>query len=68
MDSLVGKTLQLGKYSLDMPLGEGGFGVTFKATHRALDQTVVIKTLKPLSQLPQQAIATIDAEAVKQQF
>ncbi|MGB3493384.1 MAG: serine/threonine-protein kinase, partial [Elainellaceae cyanobacterium] len=41
---------------------------TFKATHRALDQTVVIKTLKPLSQLPQQAIATIDAEAVKQQF
>lgn len=68
MDSLIGKTLQLGKYSLDEPLGQGGFGITFKATHHALKQTVVIKTLKPLSQLPQQAIATIDAEALKQQF
>jgi len=68
MDSLVGKTLQLGKYSLDEPLGEGGFGVTFKATHRSLDQVVVIKTLKPLSQLPPQAIASIDTEAVKRQF
>ncbi|NEQ98760.1 MAG: serine/threonine protein kinase, partial [Cyanothece sp. SIO2G6] len=47
MNSLVGKTLQTGKYTLDATLGEGGFGVTFKATHHALGQTVVIKTLKP---------------------
>lgn len=47
MNSFVGKTLQTGKYTLDETLGEGGFGITLKATHHALDQTVVIKTLKP---------------------
>lgn len=47
MDSLVGKTLQGGKYTLEATLGEGGFGVTFKASHHTLAQTVVIKTLKP---------------------
>jgi serine/threonine-protein kinase len=46
MDALIGKTLQSGKYTLDEPLGQGGFGVTYKATHHALNQTVVIKTLK----------------------
>ncbi|MEO0409676.1 MAG: serine/threonine-protein kinase [Cyanobacteria bacterium P01_A01_bin.135] len=45
MDSLVGQSLQSGKYTLDQPLGEGGFGVTFKATQHILGQTVVIKTL-----------------------
>ena len=45
MDSLVGQSLQSGKYTLDRPLGEGGFGVTFTATHHVLGQTVVIKTL-----------------------
>ncbi|MGF1512979.1 MAG: protein kinase [Elainellaceae cyanobacterium] len=45
MDSLVGQSLQSGKYTLDELLGEGGFGVTFKATHRFLGQTVVIKTV-----------------------
>jgi serine/threonine-protein kinase len=45
MNSLVGKTLQGGKYSLEEELGRGGFGVTFKATHHYLGQTVVIKTL-----------------------
>lgn len=45
MDSLIGKTLQGGKYSLDELLGQGGFGITFKATHHYLRQTVVIKTL-----------------------
>lgn len=47
MNSFVGKTLQAGKYTLNETLGEGGFGITLKATHHALDQTVVIKTLKP---------------------
>jgi len=45
MTSLLGKTLQNGKYSLDQELGRGGFGITFKATHHLLGQAVVIKTL-----------------------
>ncbi len=45
MNSLVGKTLQGGKYTLEEELGHGGFGVTYKATHHYLGQTVVIKTL-----------------------
>lgn len=39
------KTLQEGKYTLDEELGQGGFGLTFKATHHYLHQVVVIKTL-----------------------
>ncbi len=45
MDALIGKTLQGGKYTLNEELGRGGFGITFKATHRYLNQVVVIKTL-----------------------
>jgi serine/threonine protein kinase len=45
MNSLVGKTLQGGKYTLEHELGRGGFGVTYKAIHHYLGQTVVIKTL-----------------------
>ncbi|MDX2211916.1 MAG: protein kinase [Oculatellaceae cyanobacterium bins.114] len=45
MDTPVGKTLQGGKYTLDQQLGQGGFGITFKATHHYLGQVVVIKTL-----------------------
>ncbi|NJO41922.1 MAG: protein kinase [Cyanobacteria bacterium CRU_2_1] len=47
MDTLVGKSLQGGKYTLDEPLGQGGFGITFKATNHFLGQWVVIKTLSP---------------------
>ena len=50
MNSLVGKALQGGKYTLDQLLGEGGFGVTYKATHHYLGQVVVIKTLNEVSQ------------------
>jgi serine/threonine-protein kinase len=54
MNALVGKSLQDGKYILEQPLGQGGFGITFKAVHRDLGQTVVIKTLTPAShQIPQ---------------
>jgi len=49
MNTLVGKSLQDGKYILEQPLGQGGFGITFKAVHRDLGQTVVIKTLNPSS-------------------
>ncbi|MEQ9358724.1 protein kinase domain-containing protein [Coleofasciculus chthonoplastes] len=45
MNSLVGKTLQGGKYTLEQELGQGGFGITYKATHHYLGQVVVIKTL-----------------------
>ncbi|MBW4443479.1 MAG: serine/threonine protein kinase [Plectolyngbya sp. WJT66-NPBG17] len=45
MDSLIGKTLSNGKYTLQSEIGQGGFGVTYKAIHHFLDQTVVIKTL-----------------------
>ncbi|MBW4466755.1 MAG: serine/threonine protein kinase [Pegethrix bostrychoides GSE-TBD4-15B] len=50
MNTLIGKTLQGGKYTLDELLGQGGFGVTFKARHHLLGQTVVIKTLNLLNQ------------------
>src|SRR6476646_2722061 len=45
MDTLLGETLQGGKYTLDQELGRGGYGITFKATHHYLGQPVVIKTL-----------------------
>ncbi|PSB25073.1 serine/threonine protein kinase [Stenomitos frigidus] len=45
MNSLIGQQLQGGKYTLEAELGRGGFGITFKATHHFLGQTVVIKTL-----------------------
>lgn len=50
MHTLVGKSLQGGKYTLDQVLGEGGFGITFRATHHYLQQTVVVKTLHPSGQ------------------
>ncbi|MBD2185087.1 serine/threonine protein kinase [Planktothrix sp. FACHB-1355] len=45
MNIMAGKVLQNGKYILDAPIGQGGFGITYKATHSYLGQTVVIKTL-----------------------
>ena len=52
----VGQALQGGKYTLDQPLGQGGFGITFKATHHYLHRVVVIKTMNPnLRQHPQYA-------------
>lgn len=45
MNITVGKVLQNGKYVLDGAIGQGGFGITYKATHNYLGQTVVIKTL-----------------------
>lgn len=50
MNTLVGTSLQGGKYTLDTLLGQGGFGVTFRATHHYLGQPVVIKTLNLLNQ------------------
>jgi serine/threonine-protein kinase len=47
MDTLIGKSLQGGQYTLTEMLGRGGFGVTFKATHHFLQETYVVKTLNP---------------------
>ncbi|NET35784.1 MAG: protein kinase [Cyanothece sp. SIO1E1] len=49
MNSFIGKTLQAGKYTLEQALGQGGFGITFKAIHHYLNQVVVIKTLHEAS-------------------
>jgi serine/threonine-protein kinase len=48
---LVGTKLQSGKYTLDQEIGRGGFGITFKAIHKYLNQVVVIKTLNEQMQL-----------------
>lgn len=45
MSSLIGKSLQGGKYKLESLLGRGGFGLTFTAHQNYLDKVVVIKTL-----------------------
>jgi serine/threonine-protein kinase len=44
MDTLIGKSLQNGKYTLNEELGRGGFGITYKAMHHFLGHLVVIKT------------------------
>ncbi|NJN30550.1 MAG: protein kinase [Synechococcales cyanobacterium RM1_1_8] len=62
MRNWVGKTLQDGKYSLDAVLGEGGFGITFRATHHYLNQTVVIKTLNQAMQ------RSANSDPLRQQF
>ncbi|BAY52776.1 serine/threonine protein kinase [Thermostichus vulcanus NIES-2134] len=51
----VGTTLQGGKYHLDALLSQGGFGVTYRATHTLLHQPVVLKTLN-LQQEPPKRI------------
>jgi serine/threonine protein kinase len=45
MTASIGRKLQDGKYTLDQELGQGGFGITYKATNHALKRIVVIKTL-----------------------
>jgi len=64
MNSATQTILQHGKYRLDRVLGRGEFGVTYRATHLHIGQTVAIKTLcrqsggqHDISQLRHQAIA-----------
>ncbi|MDZ8137518.1 MAG: serine/threonine-protein kinase [Nostoc sp. DedQUE04] len=44
MPWIAGQQLQGGKYVIETVLGQGGFGITYKALHVELNQTVVIKT------------------------
>ncbi|WP_204368463.1 hypothetical protein [Neosynechococcus sphagnicola] len=46
MNLTTGTALQHGKYLLETSLGQGGFGITYRATHAYLQQSVVIKTLQ----------------------
>ncbi|WP_249066407.1 serine/threonine protein kinase [Argonema antarcticum] len=39
-----GQRLQNGKYIIEQILGQGGFGITYKARHTLLQQLIVIKT------------------------
>jgi serine/threonine protein kinase len=43
----VGTTLQEGKYRIDGVLGQGGFGITYKAHSTALDIPVALKEFHP---------------------
>ena len=48
--------LQKGKYTINGTLGIGGFGITYRAIHTHLNQTVVLKTLnESLRQHPESA-------------
>ena len=42
-----GQTLKTRPYRIDTILGQGGFGLTYKATHLQLKHQVVIKTPNP---------------------
>ncbi len=42
-----GTLLHEGKYRLEFPLGRGGFGVTYQASHALLNQRVAIKEFYP---------------------
>ncbi|MDZ8029592.1 serine/threonine-protein kinase [Nostoc sp. DedSLP04] len=44
MPWIAGQQLQSGKYVIEQVLGQGGFGITYKALHVELNQIVVIKT------------------------
>jgi TolB-like protein len=56
---LVGETLA-GRFRIDRAVGEGGFGVVYRARQLALDRPVAIKVFKPSPDLPD---AVFEAEA-----
>ncbi len=61
--NLVGTSLQNGKYVIENELGRGGFGVTYRAVHKTLNQVVVIKTLRWSATDSEQQLQQFQAEA-----
>ena len=45
MNLKAGFVLQKGKYTIDSILGQGGFGITYRAIHHQFNRIVVLKTL-----------------------
>jgi serine/threonine protein kinase len=62
MSNLVGAVLQGGKYQIEQALGEGGFGVTYRAVRLPINQVVVIKTVNAVNW------ADLDPDEQQQQF
>ncbi len=62
MKLAVGATLQNGKYAVTNILGQSDLSLTLKATQAFLNQTVVLKTVKPNAQIP------VDFAQLKQRF
>ncbi len=58
----IGSLLQNGKYRIDDVLSNGGFGVTYRATLCSRSQSIMLKTLKPLT------LDDVEAEALVERF
>ena len=56
-----GTTLHQGKYSVGRILGEGGFGITYRGSHRALRQSVAIKEFFPAGAARRRAAVSVSA-------
>ena len=57
-----GTTLHQGKYSVGRILGEGGFGITYRGSHRALRQSVAIKEFFPSGAVRRNASVSVSAQ------
>lgn len=55
-----GTLLQGGRYSIDFPLGRGGFGITYRACYYRLERVVVIKEFFPQGFFPQEQVRRPD--------
>ncbi|MCA9119985.1 MAG: serine/threonine protein kinase [Planctomycetaceae bacterium] len=58
----LGEHRQLGQYTLEQQIGEGGMGVVYKARHEFLKRPTAIKLLKP-EIVDKQSIARFEREA-----
>lgn len=69
-DLLPQTLLHNGKYRIEKVLGQGGFGITYKATQTQLGMTVVLKEYFPTGARRQdnQVIVPTEAKAAEQEF
>lgn len=54
-----GAVLENGKYTLNYPLGRGGFGITYHAQHVAFDRPVAIKEFFPHQSVVRDGLALV---------